>query len=540
MTADSTPGASTTERLTTGRRSADAAPGLLCTPLRIERLTLRTRARGPVVRTGAGPRGHVPAQLAFTRPAISTSPVGPREDDERPVVHRPLLVAGVAGALTDALRPGDVVVSDELRTTGARYSSHAAPLLASALRRLGLTVHVGPVHSSDHVVHSGGERRALHDRLAPHALAVDTESAFLAARTAAGQTVAVRSIVDTPSSPLLRPRTAWRGVAAPRSLRTAAPARDAWAAATGEREVLLAAPRSFCAGVDRAIEIVERALELHGAPVYVRRQIVHNRHVVEDLEARGAVFVSELDEVPSGAVAVLAAHGVAPSVRRQAVERRLQVVDATCPLVAKVHQEVRRFASRGSTVLLIGHPDHEEVVGTRGEAPADVLVVSDPDEAREVDVPDPEHVAFVMQTTLAVDEAERTATVLRERFPALVGPRHDDICYATTNRQLAVRAVARESDLVLVLGSQNSSNSHRLAEVAEAEGARTYLVDDAAGVDLRWLAGALRVGITAGASAPSRLVDDLVRCLSGLGPVRVRESRVVDEDVRFMLPPEVS
>ncbi|HET8616864.1 MAG TPA: 4-hydroxy-3-methylbut-2-enyl diphosphate reductase [Actinomycetales bacterium] len=514
--------------------------GLICTPLLAEGLALRGRLRAAHVRTGPGPTGHVPPHLAFSRPAITTSPGGNLDDDEHPVVHRPLLVAGVAGALSDDLRPGDLVVSDEVRTRGARYPSYAAPLVAGALRRLGLSVHVGPVYSSDHVVRAHHERRELRERLAEQALAVDTESAFLTARAPSGQTVAVRAVVDTPSLPLLRPGTAWRGVGALRSLRSAAPALEAWAAATGEREVLLAAPRSFCAGVERAIEIVERALERHGAPVYVRRQIVHNRHVVSELERRGAVFVTELDEVPYGSVAVLAAHGVAPSVRQQAVERRLQVVDATCPLVAKVHHEVRRFASRDSTVFLIGHEEHEEVVGTRGEAPSNVVVVADPDAASRVDVRDPEHVSYVMQTTLAVDEAEQTAAVLRQRFPALSAPRKDDICYATTNRQLAVRAIARESDLVLVLGSQNSSNSHRLAEVAEAEGAPSYLVDDASDVDLRWLAGARRVGITAGASAPSRLVDDLVRCLSGLGPVRVRETQVVDEDVRFTLPREVS
>jgi 4-hydroxy-3-methylbut-2-enyl diphosphate reductase len=521
-------------------RRPDPTSGLVCTPLLVEQLALRGRVAAPVVRTGSGPAGRVPPERAFSRAAIATTPVGTREDDERPVVHRPVLVAGVGGALADGLRPGDLVVSDELRTRGARYPSQAAPLLAAALRRLGLTVHVGPVYSSDHVVRSGDERRDLAQRLAPHALAVDTESAFLAARAPLGQTVAVRAVVDTPSEPLLRPGTAWRGVVGLRALRAAAPVLDQWAAATGERAVLLAAPRSFCAGVERAIEIVERALELHGAPVYVRRQIVHNRHVVEDLERRGAVFVTELDEVPYGSVAVLAAHGVAPSVRQQAVERELQVVDATCPLVAKVHQEVRRFASHDSTVFLIGHAEHEEVVGTRGEAPGNVIVVADPDEAQRVDVGDPERVSYVMQTTLAVDEAERTAAVLRQRFPALSAPRKDDICYATTNRQLAVRAIARESDVVLVLGSQNSSNSHRLAEVAESEGTRSYLVDDAGDVDLRWLAGTGRVGVTAGASAPPRLVDELVRCLSGLGPVQVRETQVVDEDVRFTLPREVS
>nr|WP_240945484.1 4-hydroxy-3-methylbut-2-enyl diphosphate reductase [Rhodococcus sp. HNM0569] len=325
-----------------------------------------------------------------------------------------------------------------------------------------------------------------------------------------------------------------------RTLRAAAPAFDQWAAATGDREVLLASPRSFCAGVERAIDTVEIALERFGAPVYVRRQIVHNAHVVHDLEERGAVFVEEVDEIPPGALVVFAAHGVSPAVRAAAAERDLRVVDATCPLVAKVHTEVKRFASRGSTVFLIGHEDHEEVEGTRGEAADNVVVVADPKAAEQVTVPDPERVSYVMQTTLSVDEAEETAAVLRQRFPSLSAPRRDDICYATTNRQSAIRAVARESDLVLVLGSQNSSNSLRLVEVSEKCGTPAHLVDDAKSVDLAWLAGTERIGITAGASAPPRLVDELVRCFSGLGTTTVREVHTVDEDVRFTVPREVS
>ncbi|MBO0844740.1 MAG: 4-hydroxy-3-methylbut-2-enyl diphosphate reductase [Nocardioides sp.] len=315
---------------------------------------------------------------------------------------------------------------------------------------------------------------------------------------------------------------------------------EAWGAATGERELLLAGPRSFCAGVERAIEVVERALDRFGPPVYVRRQIVHNRHVVEDLERRGAVFVQEAEEVPEGSVLVLAAHGVAPTVRTTADTRGLQVIDATCPLVSKVHQEVRRFSARGSSVLLIGHHDHEEVVGTRGEAPDDVIVVADPAEAAAVEVPDPDRVAYVMQTTLAVDEAAETVSVLRDRFPLIHGPHNDDICYATTNRQGAVRRVAAESDLVLVLGSENSSNSKRLAEVSEAVGTPARLVDDASDVELAWLHGVRRVGITAGASAPPALVDDLLTALGGLGPTVVRPVGDPTEDVSFSLPKEVT
>jgi 4-hydroxy-3-methylbut-2-enyl diphosphate reductase len=272
----------------------------------------------------------------------------------------------------------------------------------------------------------------------------------------------------------------------------------------------------------------------------VRRQIVHNTHVVRDLEERGAVFVEEVDEVPPGAVLLLAAHGVTPSVRAAAAERALTVVDATCPLVSKVHGEVRRSARRGETVLLIGHREHEEVEGTVGEAPDGVVVVADVAEARAVAVPDPDRVSYAVQTTLAVDEVEEVAAVLRERFPSLRAPRRDDICYATTNRQRAVRALADGTDLVLVVGSANSSNSVRLVEVAERAGVPAHLVEDAGQVDLRWLAGTSRVGITAGASAPPHLVDDLVRCLSGLGPVTVREQHVTDEDVVFALPQEVS
>ncbi|MBO0879603.1 MAG: 4-hydroxy-3-methylbut-2-enyl diphosphate reductase [Mycobacterium sp.] len=371
------------------------------------------------------------------------------------------------------------------------------------------------------------------------ALAVDTESADLARLSPAGQTVALRAVVDTSSAPLREPGTPWRGRAALRALRAAAPAINQWAAATGQREILLASPRSFCAGVERAVQIVERALERFGAPIYVRRQIVHNIHVVRELQSRGAVFVDEVDMVPDGNTVVLAAHGVAPAVRRDAQARGLRVIDATCPLVEKVHSEVRRYTARGNTVFLIGHGEHEEVVGTRGEAPDSVVVVNGPAEAATVQPVNPAKVAYVMQTTLAAEEAEHTAAVLRKRFPAIAVPRHDDICYATTNRQAAIREVAKRCELVLVLGSQNSSNSHRLAEVAEKCGASAHLVDDVSAVDLRWLAGVRRLGITAGASAPPHLVDELVGCLAGLGPITVSETDVTKETTHFALPKQV-
>ncbi|WP_329000345.1 4-hydroxy-3-methylbut-2-enyl diphosphate reductase [Kribbella sp. NBC_00709] len=478
------------------------------TPLVAEWLALRDKLTTPVVRTGRS-RG--------TR------------------VRGAALIAGVAGALTNDIVPGDVIVASEIRDGGRGVPSPAAELMAGELRRLGLTVHVGPVVTADHVVDSVEERAGL---AAAGAIGVDTESALLAGDD--GQTVVVRVVVDTPGRPLKRVGMPARGVKALAMLRRTAPAIDAWAAATGERDLLLATPRSFCAGVERAIETVERALERFGAPVYVRRQIVHNRHVVQDLEHRGAVFVEELETVPEGSLVVLAAHGVAPAVRRQAADRHLKVIDATCPLVAKVHHEVRRYAARDMTVVLIGHPDHEEVIGTIGEAPDHVIVVADPAEAETVQLPDPSKVGYAMQTTLAVEEAAETAAVLRRRFPALTGPRRDDICYATSNRQAGVRAIAAQSDLVVVLGSQNSSNSRRLADVAEAAGTPAVLVDDAGELELDRLAGARRIGITAGASAPPALVDELVRCLSGLGPVTVTENGTLTEDVRFALPKEVS
>jgi 4-hydroxy-3-methylbut-2-enyl diphosphate reductase len=447
----------------------------------------------------------------------------------------PLLIAGVGGGLVDNLRAGDLVVATEVRGGGALVESASAPMLAAALRRLGLRVHTGPIVTTPTL---NGQ---LVQQTEPAALAVDMESAYLAPAATGQPFAAVRAIVDSPDRPLLRPGTPARGIAALRALRRARPALEQWAAAAAvAREVLLASPRSFCAGVERAIDIVDRALDRYGPPVYVRRQIVHNAHVVRQLQDRGAVFVTEVDEVPEGSLVVLAAHGVSPAVREQATGRNLSVIDATCPLVTKVHAEVRRYAGRGDTVFLIGHRDHEEVEGTYGEAPASVIVVEDLDEAARVAPPDPESVAYAMQTTLAVDEADEIAHVLRARFPSLAVPRKDDICYATTNRQSAVRAVAQESDVVLVVGSTNSSNSKRLVEVAEREGTPAYLIDDAGEVDLRWLAGTSRVGVTAGASAPPSLVDDLIHALSGLGPVTVRETQVVEEDVHFTLPKEVS
>ncbi|HVX19906.1 MAG TPA: 4-hydroxy-3-methylbut-2-enyl diphosphate reductase [Acidimicrobiales bacterium] len=325
----------------------------------------------------------------------------------------------------------------------------------------------------------------------------------------------------------------------------------------GGLRVLLAAPRSFCAGVERAIEIVERALERYGAPVYVRRQIVHNSHVVADLEGKGAVFVQELDEVPAGATVVLAAHGVSPAVRDQAVRRGdLSVIDATCPLVAKVHHEARRFVARGFDIALIGHADHEEVVGTVGEAPDRIHLVEDladvaaltptvagdgPGAAAADGGPAaaPRPLAWLTQTTLATDETAAVVRALQDRFPDIVGPSADDICYATQNRQDAVRAMAGDCDLVLVVGSANSSNTARLVEVARRHGSRAELVEDATQIDESWLDGVGTVGLTAGASAPEVLVQEVVEALGRFGPVTVEERRTAEESVHFALPIQV-
>src|SRR5690242_10475481 len=307
-------------------------------------------------------------------------------------------------------------------------------------------------------------------------------------------------------------------------------------AATVEK-LLLAAPRGYCAGVDRAVQTVERALELYGAPVYVRKEIVHNKHVVEQLRARGAIFVDELDDaIPEGATTVFSAHGVSPAVHADAERRRLQTIDATCPLVTKVHREAVKFAREGYTIVLIGHAGHEEVEGTMGEAPEHTVLVETEADVDALEVEDPSKVAYVSQTTLSVDETRAIIARLRERFPGIVGPRTDDICYATTNRQAAVKQLARECDLVLVIGSGNSSNSNRLVEVAREHGAESHLIDNEAQVREEWLVGMRVVGITSGASAPEELVQRLVAWFAARGVVDIQELEVVQEDVRFMLP----
>ena len=304
-------------------------------------------------------------------------------------------------------------------------------------------------------------------------------------------------------------------------------------------KLLLAAPRGYCAGVDRAVQTVERALELYGAPVYVRKEIVHNKHVVAQLRERGAIFVDEETEVPEGQTVVFSAHGVAPSVHANADRRALRTIDATCPLVTKVHVEARKFAAQDYTIILIGHSGHEEVEGTMGEAPDRIVLVESEEDVDRLEVDDPERLAYISQTTLSVDETRTIITRLRERFPSIVGPRTDDICYATTNRQAAVRQLARACDLVLVIGSRNSSNSNRLVEVARDLGADAHLIDNAAQVEEEWLEGKSVVGITSGASAPEELVQRLVEFFRDRGVEDVSELDVVQEDVRFMLPKEI-
>jgi 4-hydroxy-3-methylbut-2-en-1-yl diphosphate reductase len=304
-------------------------------------------------------------------------------------------------------------------------------------------------------------------------------------------------------------------------------------------KVLLAAPRGYCAGVDRAVQTVEHALDQHGPPVYVRKEIVHNKHVVQQLTKRGAIFVEEETEVPEGALVVFSAHGVAPSVHENAATRRLQTIDATCPLVTKVHVEARRFAAQGYTVVLVGHEGHEEVEGTTGEAPDSIVLVQTADDVDDLEVPDSDRVAYITQTTLSVDETTGIIERLKAKFPNIVGPKTDDICYATTNRQQAVKQLARDCDLVLVIGSTNSSNSNRLVEVAREHGAASHLIDNSLQVDEEWLQGVDTVGITSGASAPEELVEQLVEFFRDRGTEDVSELRVVDEDVRFMLPGEI-
>ena len=493
---------------------------IIATPLAIEAAMVRSAfPAADVVRAGFG--HHAAAATARRlRPERDATPG--------------FAVAGVCAAVDERLRPGDVVLADRLDDGSSQVTLRRSVLLEHELARRGLTVHRGTIRSVERIL-DPAQRAALRPT---GAIAVDMESAWL---VGAPDTPAVvlRTVVEPAGRSLLSPWVGFDGVRGLHSLRRAAGALDAWSRVLGSRRVLLAGPRSFCAGVDRAIEIVERALERRGAPIYVRRQIVHNAHVVGDLERRGAVFVEELGEVPEGATVVFSAHGVSPAVRAQAAARALDVIDATCPLVAKVHAEARRFSARGDNLVLIGHAGHEEVEGTMGEVPGAIHLVETPADVDRLAL-DPAHgVTYLTQTTLAIDDTAEVVDRLRARYPALAAPPADDICYATHNRQHALREVARESDLVLVVGSETSSNSRRLVEVAERMGTPAHLIDDESGIDLAWLRHAGVVGLTAGASAPEALVTRVVDALSDLGPVVVEDRSITRETTRFRLPKEV-
>jgi 4-hydroxy-3-methylbut-2-enyl diphosphate reductase len=494
---------------------------LILTPLAVERLAVGpTEAGVQVMQTGMG--------MDRARAAANAA----RDIDARAVA-----VVGFCGALTSGLRPGDLVVATEVRTVGGTsVPCSSAPLLA-ALRRLGVRrVHAGPILSIDHIARDG-EREEL---ARTGAIAVDMESAWLAEAASSRPLAVLRAVVDTPERELGRVwNTAVNGITAYRNLRAASPAVLSWGRAAQARTVFLAGPRSFCAGVERAVEIVERALDRYGPPIYVRKQIVHNAHVLKDLERRGVRFVDELDEVPSGSRVVFSAHGVSPQVRKEADRRKLNVIDATCPLVTKVHAEARRFAKLGYHIVLVGHEGHEEVEGTMGEAPEAIELITEPEDAQHINVNEGQRVAYLTQTTLAVDEANEVVRAVRRRYPTLDGPSSSDICYATSNRQEAVKILARECDLLLVIGSKNSSNSQRLVEVAEREGCPAWLIDDETDIDPDGLVGATRVGVTAGASAPEALVHRVVGALASLGPVDVHERRVVEESLQFTLPMEL-
>ncbi|MFQ5840341.1 MAG: 4-hydroxy-3-methylbut-2-enyl diphosphate reductase [Candidatus Methylomirabilales bacterium] len=306
------------------------------------------------------------------------------------------------------------------------------------------------------------------------------------------------------------------------------------------QRVLLAAPRGFCAGVDRAIDIVRLALELYEEPIYVRKEIVHNVHVVRELRDRGAIFIDSLDEVPEGARVIFSAHGVSPAVRQKAAAKSLRVIDATCPLVTKVHLEAIRFAKSGRWIILVGHAGHDEVDGTLGQVPGRIFLVGTAEEAEQLQVPDPSQVAVITQTTLSLDDTRETIEVLKRRFPQAVFPAHDDICYATQNRQNAVKKLVDDVDLVLVIGSRNSSNSNRLREVSEAAGVKAYLIDDVSRIDPAWFDGVRSVGITAGASAPEELVQEVAAYFSQNGRIEVSIMDGIHEDVTFALPAELA
>jgi 4-hydroxy-3-methylbut-2-enyl diphosphate reductase len=499
---------------------------LVLAPLRLEAL-----AFGPGGRVGG-------TALAIERVGMGLARAGASARRLSTLATPPaaVVVAGLGGALAPGLEPGDVVVAERLIDAQgyevARLAS--ATWLVGELRRRGQRARPGTVVSTDHIV-TGPERATL---CALGADVVDMESTALAQVDWGAPLAVLRAVSDSPGVELFSPAGALGALKGLASLRRARYALADWAAAVGPRQVLLANPRSFCAGVLRAVETVERALQRYGPPVYVRRQIVHNAHVISRLESAGAVFVQELAEVPDGARVVFSAHGVGTSVNEEARRRQMSTIDATCPLVTKVHNEARRFAAAGRQLVLIGHAGHDEVEGTLGTVPGTRLV-STPDDVVHLNLDETRPTAFVTQTTLATDEVTTVIGALEQRFGDLARPPASDICYASQNRQEAVRKMAPDCDVVIVVGSLNSSNSNRLVEVARRSGTKAHLVDSRADLQLSWLAGARRVGVTAGASVPAELVQEVVDCLAGLGPVSVEERSTGRENVSFPLPLEV-
>ena len=498
------------------------------TPLRLERRAVRSGATSArVVVTGAGPA----RSREYRRVNLNGNGNGHSE-------RGPVVVAGFAGGLHPDLEPGDLVVATEVRLAdGATCSFPAARLLAGELQRAGLRAMAGPIRSVERLAR-GGAREQL---AADGAVAVDMESGWLLEGYPLGGAAAVvRAVVDTARRELVSPWTPYGTWRAAQSLRAAMPVLERWADATRPPAAWCSPPRGASAPAWSGPSTSWSAPSTATA----RRSTSAARSSTTctsspSWPSAGPSSSTSSTRCPTGSRVVFAAHGVAPSVRDEAGDRDLQAIDATCPLVAKVHAEVRRFAGRGFQVLLIGHADHEEVEGTVGEAPDAITVVGHPDDVDTIEVADPDRVAYVTQTTLAVDDVAEVVARLRDRFPKLEGPPRDDICYATQNRQDAARALAQQCDLVLVVGSRNSSNSNRLVEVVRREGCEAHLVDDDGEVELAWLAGARTVGITAGASAPEAMVQRVVAALGALGPVEVEECPVVREDVRFTLPAEV-
>ncbi|MGW1018367.1 4-hydroxy-3-methylbut-2-enyl diphosphate reductase [Streptomyces niveus] len=424
-----------------------------------------------------------------------------------------------AAAPAVELPAGQVLVADEVRLPDGRViACPAAPMVAGAIGAAGHPVVTGPVRLLTEAADSGFDA----------AVARTPVSAYASGEAPDAQSPGGVAVMVAAPDTWLRPAV---GAVV-----------DSWARVMRPRTVLLASPRSFCAGVERAIDVVEALLEQHapgGRRVFVRKQIVHNTRVIAGLAERGAVFVEELDEIPAGSLVVFSAHGVSPQVRAEAERRNLQVVDATCPLVTKVHAEARRFAERGNSIVLIGHAGHEEVEGTYGEAPDATVVVGGPQDIDGLDPPDPSKITYLTQTTLAVDETRATIAALKKRFPEARGPGSEDICYATTNRQHAVGAITEQADLVLVLGSANSSNSVRLVELARTAGTPAHLIEDPSHIRPDWLRDVATVGLSAGASAPHALVQETLSALGGLGPLTVRERVTTTEDTYFAPPAAV-